>query len=53
MRSLLPSDVVMVPLPDHDPDIAVNGLPKAKAEPGDAANPKRAAAAATLSADLI
>jgi hypothetical protein len=28
MRSLLPFDVVMVPLPDQEPPLAVNGLLK-------------------------
>jgi hypothetical protein len=47
MRSLLPFDVVMVPLPDQEPDIAANGLLKACAEVGSAASPRRAAAAKT------
>ncbi len=53
MRSLLPFEVVMVPVPDQEPDIAVNGLEKACTVLGSAANPRRAAAAATVRPDFI
>ena len=52
MRSLLPSDVVMVPVPDQEPDIAVNGLLEACTEPGRATRLSRPAAAATDRADF-
>jgi hypothetical protein len=52
MRSLLPSEVVMTPVPDHEPDIAVNGLSDACTEPGNAATPSKAAAATAVSVDF-
>ncbi len=42
----------MVPLPDQEPDIAVNGLLEACTGPGRAARPSRAAAAAAVRADF-
>jgi hypothetical protein len=49
---LLPFDVVMVPLPDQEPDIAVNGLLEACTAPGRAARLRRPAAAATARVDF-
>jgi hypothetical protein len=49
----LPFDVVMVPLPDQEPDMAVNGLLKACTGPGAAARPRSIATDAADRLDLM